>query len=283
MLVKFVALVFLLAIPSFAADVSGSYHYELGLNSTAYQNQFDELLQQGYHHTYVSAYPNEHNETLYSGIWKKTTTSVPWVSRLNLTGSEYDALFTRLKVQGYHPVVLNAYNLPNGEPRFATIWEKSSVGIWSQQRDMTEAQLKDKVSTLSQLRITTLTRYVVGNQMLFAATWGERVAKDWHGDWFYSIGDTGLNTQPSGDGYKAISINVYSVNGVPIYDAIWQRYSGGGSDFVPTADVLSDFDQTTFESSAKVDTRRGFGPRALIGYYYKGCGILYAGTFEKDV
>ncbi|KAF3407461.1 hypothetical protein DPV78_001349 [Talaromyces pinophilus] len=281
MLIKLVTLVILTA-QAIAANVSASYHYEFGLNSTAYQRRFDELVQDGYRLTYISAHPDEYNKTLFTGVWKKATTSVPWVARHGLNGSQYDALSTQLKAQNYHPVVLNAYNLPSGEPRFATIWEKASVGTWVQQRDMTKDQLSDKVSALSDLRITTLTRYVVGNQVLFAATWGKRTAEDWHGDWYYSIGKTGLDHGPLSDGYKAISLNVYSVNGAPVFDVVWQRYSGGGSDFVPTADGTAHLEPASFETTYKYETGRGFGPRALVGYYYEGCGILYAGTFEKD-
>ncbi|KUL92216.1 hypothetical protein ZTR_02308 [Talaromyces verruculosus] len=278
MLNKLVILV-LLATQAIAANVSASYHYELGLNSTAYQQRFDELLQGGYRLTYISAHPDEHNQTLFTGVWKKTTTSVPWVARHGLNGSQYDALSAQLKAQNYHPVVLNAYNLPSGEPRFVTIWEKASVGTWVQQRDMTRDQLSDKISALSDLRITTLTRYVVGTQVLFAATWGKRTAEDWHGDWYADIGKTGIG----GDrGYKAISLNVYSVNGDPVYDVVWQRYSGGGSDFVPTEDTTYFNDPASYQDNYKYETSRGFGPRMLVGYYYEGCGILYDGTFGKD-
>jgi hypothetical protein len=282
MLVKLVATVLLLATQALTANVSASYHYELGLNSTAYQQQFDELLQHGFRLTYVSAYSDEHNQTLFSGVWKKSSTSVPWIARHGLTGPQYDTLSTQLKGQNYHPVLLNAYNLPSGEPRFATIWEKGSVGTWEQQRDMTEAQLKAKVSALGQLRITTLTRYVIGNQVRFAATWGKRTATDWHGDWFYSIGKTSFDTRSASDGYKAISVNVYSVNGDPIFDVVWQRVSSGGWDAPVTAYQTSGVDQKMYATSYNGYVGTGFGPRVLTGYYLEGCGIQYAATFEQD-
>lgn len=280
MFFKFVWLFVLLATQVFAADVYSSYHYEFGLNSTAYQQQFDQLLQQGYRLTYVSAHLDEHNQTaLFSGVWRKTATSVPWVARHNLNGSQYDAFSISLKEQNYHPVVLNAYNLPNGESRFATIWEKASVGTWTQQRDMTEAQLKDKMSALKPLRITTLTRYIVGNQVLFAATWGQRTAEDWHGDWSYSVGKPTFDMGPYSDGYKPISLNVYSVNGDPVYDAVWQRYRAGGPGSDATA--LDIYDEENFESAFKMQASNGLGLRILAGYHYGDC-IVYAATFEKD-
>lgn len=282
MLVQLAATVILLATQAFTANVSAFYHYELGLNSTAYQQQFDELLQHGYRLTYISAYHDEHNQTLFSGVWKKMSASVPWVARNGLTGLQYDALANQLKAQNYHPVVLNAYNLPSGEPRFATIWEKASVGTWEQQRDMTEAQLKAKVSALDQLRVTTLTRYAVGNQVRFAATWGTRMAKDWHGDWFYSLGKTSFDTSSASDGYKAISVNVYSVDGEPTFDVVWQRVSSGGWDAPVTTSQISGVDQEMYEKSFKGYVDTGFGPRALAGYYLEGCGVQYAATFEKD-
>lgn len=90
MLVKLLVSVILLATQAFTANVSTSYHYETGLNSTAYQQQFDELLQHGYRLTYVSAYIDEHNQTLFSGLWKNMSTSVPWIARHGLTGPQYD-------------------------------------------------------------------------------------------------------------------------------------------------------------------------------------------------
>lgn len=282
MLVKLVATVILFSTRCFATNVSALYHHDLGLNSTAFQQRFDELLQQQYRLTHVSAYNDEHNQTLFSGVWKKTSTSVPWIARHSLTGHQYDTLSNQLKGQNYHPVVLNAYNLPSGEPRFATIWERTSVGTWEQQRDMTEAQLRAKVSVLGQFRITTLTRYVVGIQVRFAATWGTRTAKDWHGDWFYSLGKTSFDTSPASDGYKAISVNVHSVNGNPTFDVVWQRVSSGGWDAPVTAYQISGVDQEMYEKSFRGYVETGFGPRALAGYYVEGCDVQYAATFEKD-
>lgn len=283
MFVKLAAAVSLLATQAFAANVSASYQYALGLNNSAYQLKFDELVQHGYRPTYVTAYADEHNQTLFSGLWKKTNSSVPWVARHGLTGSQYDTLFTQLEAQNYHPVVLNAYNLPTGEPRFATIWEKASVGTWEQQRDMTESQLKAKVSALGQLRITTLTRYVVGTQFRFAATWGKRTAEDWHGDWHYSLGSTNFDPSSAWDGYyHPISLNVHPVRGEPIFDVVWQRVSSGGWD-APTMYSFSDVDQETYEAGFPeyVGTLRT-GPRLVAGYFVENCGLRYAATFELD-
>ncbi|OAQ64485.1 hypothetical protein VFPPC_13899 [Pochonia chlamydosporia 170] len=282
MLAKLTATVLLLATTAYTAAIAPVYQYELGLNSTAYQQKFNELVKAGYRLTYVSGYPDEHNHTLFSGIWKKTSTSVPWVARHGLTGAAYDALSAQLKAQKYHPVVLNAYNIENGEPRFATIWEKPSAAVtWQQQRDMTEAGFRAKISALSPLRVTTLTRYTVGNEMRFAATWGKRTTADWHGDWYPALGKPRMDNGPMADGYKAISLDAFSVNGQPMFDAVWQRYSSGGWDQAVT------YGQTwgtreSFESGYKYMASQGFGPRVLTGYYVKDCGVQYVGTFEKD-
>lgn len=282
MFAKLVITVLVLTSQVYAAAIAPLYQYELGLNSTAYQQKFNDLLKLGYRLTYISGYRDEHNETLFSGVWKKSSSSVPWVARHGLTGAAYDALSAQLKAQKYRPVVLNAYNLQNGEPRFATIWEKPSSAVtWLQQRDLTEAQLKAKISAQLPLRVTTLTRYTVGDEFRFAATWGKRTVEDWHGDWYQSLGKPSMETGPPADGFKAISMNVVSANGEPMYDSVWQRYTSPGWDKVVTYDQTWG-DRKSFESGYKYMAGKGFGPRVLTGYYVKDCGMQYVGTFEKD-
>jgi hypothetical protein len=116
----------------------------------------------------------------------------------------------------------------------------------------------------------------------FAATWGKRTTEDWHGDWSYSLGATGLDAGPPADGFKAISMNVYSVNGEPVFDFVWQRYTSPGWDKVVTWDDTQSMEPEMYENSFKEYGGRGFGPRVLTGYYVEGCGVQYAGTFEKD-
>jgi hypothetical protein len=283
MLGKLVITVIFLAVQAYSAAISPAYLYELGLNGTAYQQKFNEHIKAGYRLTYVSGFSGEQNQTLFSGIWQRTTASVPWIARHGLSGADYDTLSASLKAQKYHPVVVNAYNVQNGEPRFATIWEKASSAItWQQHRDMTEAQLKAKISALSPLRITILTRYTVGKEMRFTAAWGKRTAEDWHGDWYISLNKTRIEPGPAADGYKAISLSAYSVNGQPVFDAIWQRYSPGGWDVPITWYQTWGANKETFGKNYNVYLGKGAGPRILTGYYVKDCGIQYLGTFEKD-
>ncbi|RHZ52827.1 uncharacterized protein CDV56_103093 [Aspergillus thermomutatus] len=282
MLSKLLTTVLLLAAQAYTADVSKLFHYELGLNGTAHQAEFLERTHAGYRLTYVNGYYSpEQEQTLFSSIWEKTNAAaaVPWISRHGLTGTQYTDLSTELRSKNYHPVVLNGYNLKNGERRFVTIWEKSPIGVWTQSVDLTTDQLKEKVAGLSPLRLTSLSGYTINNELRYSATWGERTSADWKGEWLYYTNRTGvLNVGVDAAEWKPTYLHAHSVDGEPVFDSVWERYTGPGYGvrlWYDEGSSTAEMYKTFFDSM----TKRGYKPRMLTGHYSKECGVRYAGVF----
>lgn len=283
MLSKLLTAVLLLAAQAYTADVSKLFHYELGLNGTAHQAEFQERTHAGYRLTYVNGYYSpEQNQTLFSSIWEKTgaTSAVPWISRHGLTATQYNDLSTDLRSKKYHPVVLNGYNLPNGERRFVTIWEKSTIGVWKQAVDLTIDQLKEKVASLAPLRLTSLSGYTINNELRYSATWGERTSSDWKGEWLYYANVTGvMQVGVNAVEWKPTYLHAHSVNGEPVVDSVWERYTG--PDYGAQLWYYEDNDTAegykTFFNSM---TKQGYKPRMVAAHYSKECGVRYVSVFS---
>ncbi|KAF7122046.1 hypothetical protein CNMCM5793_000001 [Aspergillus hiratsukae] len=285
MLPKLLTTVLLLATQAYTADVSKLFHYELGLNGTAHQAEFQERTHAGYRLTYVNGYYSpDQNQTLFSSIWEKTgtTTSIPWISKHGLTVSQYNDLSTDLRSKNYHPVVLNGYNLPTGDRRFATIWEKpkSPIKTWKQAVDLTTAQLKEKVAALAPLRLTSLSGYTVNDELRYAATWGERTSSDWKGEWLYYANRTGvMQVGVNAAEWKPTYLHGHSVDGEPVFDSVWERYTGPG--YGVRLWYYEDNETAEgYETFFNGMTKRGYKPRMVTGHYSEECGVRYVGYFS---
>ncbi|KAF7158749.1 hypothetical protein CNMCM5623_003913 [Aspergillus felis] len=203
-------------------------------------------------------------------LWKLQST--------RLTATQYNDLSTELRSKKDHPVVLNGYNLPNSERRLATIWGKSPIGVWEQAVDLTSDQLKERVASLAPLRLTSLSGYTINNELRYSATWGERTSSDWNGEWLYYANRTGV-VQVYPDEWKPTYLHAHSVNGEPVYDSVWERYTGPGYGvqlwYYEDNDTAEEY-KTFFNSM----TKQGYKPRMLTGHYSKECGVRYVSVFN---
>src|SRR6266550_1286420 len=91
------------------------------LPSSAYQQEFDSLLAQGFRLMHVSGY-NTANGERFAAIFEKRG-GPEFVARHGLTSSAYQAEFDRLVGQGFRPTVVSGYGA-GGTEHYAAIFEK---------------------------------------------------------------------------------------------------------------------------------------------------------------
>ena len=91
------------------------------LPSSAYQQEFDRLLGQGFRLMHVSGY-NTANGERFAAIFEKRG-GPEFVARHGLTSSAYQAEFDRLVGQGFRLVLVNGCGVGDSH-HFAAIWEK---------------------------------------------------------------------------------------------------------------------------------------------------------------
>jgi Polyglycine hydrolase-like, structural repeat len=117
------------------------------MTSSKYQQEFNQLTQQGYRLADVSGYRIANAER-YAAIWRKTTDS-PWVARHGMSSVRYQREFNRLVKEGYRLVHVNGCRI-GGMRRFAAIWEKSAGPAWVARHDMTSEQYQAEFNNLTQ-------------------------------------------------------------------------------------------------------------------------------------
>lgn len=91
-----------------------------GLSPTAFQKQFDILVDQGYRLTDINGY-GVGNKDFYAGIWEKKG-GPAWVARIGLTPEVFQSEFDKYVAQGYILKILSGYTVA-GKDRYATLWE----------------------------------------------------------------------------------------------------------------------------------------------------------------
>jgi hypothetical protein len=78
--------------------------------------------------------------------------------------------------------------------------------------------------------------------------------------------------------WKPTYLHTHSVNGEPVFDSVWERYTGPGYGvqlwYYEDSDTAEGY-KAFFNSM----TKRGYKPRMLTGHYSKECGVRYVGVF----
>lgn len=198
-----------------------------GLTSTAYQNTFNQLVDQGYRLNWVSGY-TVNNDPRFAAIWEQSPSSPQWVARHGLDASQYSSAFSTYTNQGYRLRLVNGYTLSNNQSRFAAIWDKSPLsGTYVARHGMTSSQYQSFFNDyVSQgYKLVHVSGYAENNQPRFAAIW-ERLNRSTGESWVARHGLTkdqywrefqSLQKQ----GYRLRVVSPYVVGGVEYFAGIW--------------------------------------------------------------
>ena len=248
-----------------------------GMTSGNYQDSFGELVNKGYHHTYVSGYTLS-DDPRFAAIWDKNV-KTNWVARHGMTSAEYQSQFNAIVAKGFRPILVNGYTV-KGEPRFAALWDKSPSGAWVARHDMTSSDYQNAFNTFSSqgYRLKHVSGYARQNQALYAALWeksGSNVA------WVAHHGMTSADYQKLSDkyvgqGYRTVHVNGYVVNNVDYYAAIWDKSPSGpwvSRDRMTSAGYQSEFNKWVGQ---------GYTLKLVSGYTLNSNQDNYAAIWIKE-
>jgi len=232
-----------------------------GLNAAQYQNEFNNLVAQGYRPTYISGYA-VNNEARFAAIFDRIPNTAPWVARHNLTAAQYQTEFDRLASQGYRPVLVNGYTV-GSQDFYVAIWEQRSGPAWIARHGMTSANYQDEFNKQLQAgyRLTHVSGYSVNGSERYAAIWEKSSGSPWaarHGmdAATYQAEFNRLNAS----GYRLVLVSAFTVNGQDRFAAIWEQR--GGLPFIARHGLDSASYQTAFD-----DLRyQGYRPAVVSGY-----------------
>ncbi|CAM6118437.1 unnamed protein product [Calypogeia fissa] len=202
-----------------------AYH---GMTSDQYQNNFNNLVAQGYRLNYVSGY-TLNNDPRFAAIFEQRS-SPSWVAHHGMTSAQYQQYFNTYISQGYRLVVVNGYTV-NGMDYYVAIWDQSPSGAWVARHEMTSSDYQSYFNTyVSQgYRLRHVSGYAIGTVAYYAAIWektNDGIA------WVARHGMTSSDYQNYfntyvAQGYRLIVVSGYQVNNVDYYAALWDKSPSG--------------------------------------------------------
>lgn len=149
----------------------GSWASRHGMSSDGMQKVFDAYLEEGYRMTHVSGYEAEH-EARFAAVWEKGDNKTEWVSRGNLTSSEYQATFDTYSKKGFRLVDVSGYQV-DGEVYYSAIFDKSPSGAWVARHGLDSPAFQkefDKYKGQGYV-LRTFSAYNDGDEPRFAGIW----------------------------------------------------------------------------------------------------------------
>jgi CubicO group peptidase (beta-lactamase class C family) len=246
-----------------------------GLSSSGYQTTFDDLKKKGYRPVFLSGY-GVGASPKFAGIWEKNN-GPAWEARHNLTAAQYQTTFNDMKNKGYHPEQVCGYTV-GGQPYFAAIWDKSSVGAWEARHNLTAAQYQSTFDDLDKKGyvLHCVSGYNLGGTDYYAAVWEKKASPLW----WTRHGIPAMNYQHHVDnmyyqGYYPVYLNAFaSSGGGPRYNVIWNNVSMKLSDVEHIDDAATGYmkDQHVNGLSLAVTKNGRLVFAKSYGYANKGTG-----------
>ncbi len=266
-------MIFLLC--STAKSYAQSWQARHGLTSSQYQNAFNTYAGQGYRLVHVSGY-SVNNQSRFAAIWEKKS-GPAWVAKHGLTSSQYQSAFDTYAGQGYRLVLVNGYTV-NNQARYVAIWEKKSGPAWVAKHGLTSSQYQNAFNTYAGqgYRLVHVSGYSVNNQSRFAAIWEKKSGPAWvakHGltsSQYQSAFDT-----YTGQGYRLVLVNGYTINNQIRYVAIWEKKPG------PAWVARHGMTGSEYQGEFSNFYYQGFRLKSVSGYSRLG-KALYAAIWESQ-
>jgi CubicO group peptidase (beta-lactamase class C family) len=208
-------------------DVSGpAWVARHGLSGSAYQEQFDDLVNRGYRLRHVSGYGID-DEARFVAIWDRRD-GPDWLASHGLSAAEYQAEFETRAAEGYRLTHVSGYEI-GGESRFAAIWEDLEGPDWAGRHDMTAAEYQREFDRFvdAGYQLTHVDGYEVDGDDRYAAIF-EECLDDTNRNWVARHGLSGSDYQEAfeewvGRGYRPYHVSGYSDGGEQNYAAIWRK------------------------------------------------------------
>ncbi|KAJ5094886.1 hypothetical protein N7532_007221 [Penicillium argentinense] len=250
-----------LAVLSAVCAQANEWHAYYRLTPDAYQKKFDEMVGQGYRLNSVSGYEHD-GQPNFAVIFEKKP-SAPWQSYSGLSFKAHDEKFNELQAQGYHVAQVNGYTIDDKD-YYAAVWDKSPVIAWQSRTGMSESGMQAYFNEYARqgYKLTHLSGYEVANETRFATVWEKANEK---AAWWSQANLTSDEYQATFDklkseGYQAVDIDGYQVNGTVFYAGIWEKTPSRASI------TRYDLDSSTFQADFNQYRAQGYVLRTFSGY-----------------
>lgn len=197
-----------------------------GLSSSSYQSYFTQHATYGWRLVDISGY-TVNGSTYFAAIWDRNS-GPAYVTRHNMTSSQYQSYYNSYTRQGYRLVHVNGYAY-GSSVRFAAIWESSSGPDYIARHNMTSSQYQSYFSSyVSQgYRLKQVSGYSINGVSYFAAIWDKSSGPAWvaRHNMTSSQYQSYMNSYVS-QGYRLKEVSGYLSGSTLLYAAIWDKSSG---------------------------------------------------------
>lgn len=205
-----------------------------GMTQAQYNTKFTELNAQGYRPVIVNGY-NIGTGLFYTAIFHKDA-SVPWQSRSNQTGAQFQADLDTLPAQGYRLTHISGYAV-GSEDRFATVWEKrTGAGWYVHTRMSAEAFRTNFANRVAEgLRPVKVVSYSINGVNRYAAIFNTAASVPWKAT--VSLTDPQYqqaSNELSARGYRPMNVTAHVDHGVLHFGLVWNALAaptGSGAFF----------------------------------------------------
>jgi hypothetical protein len=153
------------------SSAGGAWVARHGLTAARYQQEFDNLVGQGYRLDHVSGY-SVNGQDRYAAIWTHGPGDA-FVARHGLTSAQYQEEFDDLTSQGFQLTTVSGYDVGGGA-RYAAIFERTSPQpAWQARHGLTADQYQWAFDDLraTGYRPMVVDAYDVGGSPQFAGIW----------------------------------------------------------------------------------------------------------------
>jgi hypothetical protein len=200
-----------------------------------------------------------------------------WQARHDLTSAQYQAAFDQLTGQGYRLTWVSGYN-EGASARFAAIFEQGSGPAYQARHDLTSAQYQATFDDLTDqgYRLKVVSGYAVGGQARYAAIFERSSGPAYqarHG--LSSAQYQAAFDDLTGQGYRPVLVNGYTVGGQAQFAAIFERSSG------PAFEARHDLSAAQYQAAFDQLTGQGYRLKTVSGYTVGG-QARYAAIFERS-
>ncbi len=195
-----------------------------GMTSAQYQQNFDTFVNQGYRLADVSGY-QVGNEAHYAALWIKAP-GPAFIARHGLTSDQYQQAFNQYLGQGYRLVHVSGYGV-NGQAFYAGIWEKNNGTPFVARHGLTSDQYQQAFNQYAAqgYRLSDVSGYAVGNQILYAAVWNKTAGPGYQAR--HGVGGPdflAFNRQLANQGFVPIRVSGYASGNRDLYAGFWEAH-----------------------------------------------------------
>lgn len=231
-----------------------------GMTSAAYQQTFDQFMQQGFRLRGVTGC-GVNGRDFYTAVWDKTG-GPAWAARHGMSSAAYQQAFDGFMHEGYRLRCVSGYAV-NNQDFYAAIWDKADGPAWGARHGMDSAAYQQAFDQFTRqgFRPRWVSTYALNGRDLYAAIWEKSAGPAWeahHGmteDAFQakSVGLAGL-------GFRLRCVSACPVGEGDLYAAVWEKTTGP----VPVAHhaMTSDTYQVLFDQLVG----QGFRPSVVSSY-----------------